>query len=81
MSYVPVFPIIPLEYAESLSYMEWLIRLTKNQNEMAKLLSGKIDVAIEEYIDNRFDNLMLNAIYDEKTETIFLKKEIGRAHV
>ena len=74
MSYVPVFPIIPLEYAESLSYMEWLIRLTKNQNEMAKLLSGKIDVAIEEYIDNRFDNLMLNAIYDEKTETIFLKK-------
>lgn len=70
----PVFPIIPLEYAESLSYMEWLIQLTKNQNEMSKLLSGNIDSLIEDYIDIRFDNLMLNAVYDESSETIFLKK-------
>ena len=70
----PVFPIIPLEYAESLSYMEWLIQLTKNQNEMSKLLSGNIDDLINDYIDKRFDNLMLNAVYDESSETIFLKK-------
>ena len=70
----PLFPIIPLEYAESLSYMEWLIQLTKNQNEMSKLLSGNIDALIEDYIDKRFDNLMLNAVYDESSETIFLKK-------
>ena len=70
----PVFPIIPLEYAESLSYMEWLIQLTKNQNEMSKLLSGNIDNLIEDYIDKRFDNLMLNAVYDESSETIFLRK-------
>lgn len=70
----PVFPIIPLEYAESLSYMEWLIQLTKNQNEMSKLLSGNIDELIDNYIDKRFDNLMLNAVYDESSETIFLKK-------
>lgn len=71
---IPVLPIIPLEYAESLSYMEWLIKLTKNQNEMSKLLSGNIDSLIEDYIDKRFDNLMLNAVYDESSETIFLKK-------
>lgn len=71
---LPAFPIIPLEYAESLSYMEWLIQLTKNQNEMSKLLSGNIDALIEDYIDKRFDNLMLNAVYDESSETIFLKK-------
>ena len=70
----PVFPIIPLEYAESLSYMEWLIRLTKNQNEISKLLSGDIDSLLEKYIDERFNNLMINAIYDANTETIFLKK-------
>ena len=70
----PVFPIIPLEYAESLSYMEWLIQLTKNQNEISKLLSGDIDNLIEEYIDKRFDNLMINAIYDEQTETIYFQK-------
>ena len=70
----PVFPIIPLEYAESLSYMELLIQLTKNQNEISKLLSGNIDNLIEEYIDKRFNNLMINAIYDEKTETIYFKK-------
>ena len=70
----PVFPIIPLEYAESLSYMEWLIQLTKNQNEISKLLSGDIDNLIEEYINKRFNNLMINAIYNEETETNNLKK-------
>ena len=70
----PVFTIIPLEYAESLSYMEWLIKLTKNQNEMSKLLSGDIDSLIEEYIDKRFDNLMINATYNEEAETIYFKK-------
>ena len=70
----PVFPIIPLEYAESLSYMEWLIQLTKNQNEIFKLLSGDIDSSIEEYIDKRFDNLMINATYNEETETIYFQK-------
>ena len=70
----PVFPIIPLEYAESLSYMEWLIKLTKNQNEISKLLSGNIDNLIEEYIDKRFDNLMINATYNEEKETIYFQK-------
>ena len=70
----PVFPIIPLEYAESLSYMEWLIHLTKNQNEISKLLSGNIDTLIKEYIDERFDNLMINATYNEETETIYFQK-------
>ena len=70
----PVFPIIPLEYAESLSYLEWLIQLTKNQNEISKLLSGNIDSLIEEYIDKRFDNLMINATYNEETETIYFRK-------
>ena len=70
----PVFPIIPLEYDESLSYMEWLIQLTKNQNEMSKLLSGNIYSLIEEYIDKRFDNLMINATYNEETETIYFRK-------
>ena len=69
----PVFPIIPLEYAESLSYMEWLIQLTKNQNEMSKWLSGNIDSLIEEYIDKRFDDLMINATYNEETETIYFR--------
>ena len=70
----PVFPIIPLEYAESLSYMEWLISLTKQVNNISELISGNIDNNLKEYIDNRFDNLMLNATYDAETETIFLKK-------
>lgn len=74
MGCVPVIPIIPLEYAESLSYMEWLISLTKQVNNISELISGNIDNNLKEYIDIRFDNLMLNAIYDEDTETIFLKK-------
>lgn len=74
MSCLPVFPIIPLEYAESLSYMEWLMRLTKNQNEISKLLSGNIDSLIENYIDTRFNNLMINATYNEEEETIYFQK-------
>lgn len=70
----PVFPIIPLEYAESLSYMEWLIQLTKNLNEISKLMSGNIDTLIKEYIDERFDTIMINATYKEETETIYFQK-------
>lgn len=74
MKWNPVLPVIPLEYAESLSYMEWLIELTKRQNKISELLSGDIDSLLKQYIDERFDNLMINAIYDANTETIFLKK-------
>lgn len=74
MGCAPVIPVIPLEYAESLSYMEWLISLTKKINSISELISGNIDSNLKEYIDIRFDNLMLNAVYDEDTETIFLKK-------
>ena len=74
MSCTPIIPAIPLEYAESLSYMEWLISLTKQVNNISELISGNIDNNLKEYIDSRFDNLMLNATYDADTETIFLKK-------
>lgn len=74
MKCYPVVPVIPLEYAESLSYMEWLIELTKRQNKISELLSGDIDSLLEQYIDERFDNIMINATYDSNTETIFLKK-------
>lgn len=74
MGCAPIIPAIPLEYAESLSYMEWLISLTKQVNNISELISGNIDNNLKEYIDSRFDNLMLNATYDAETETIFLKK-------
>lgn len=66
--------ILPLAYDNSLSYYEQICRLTKTINELVSLINGDVDETLIAYIDNKFDNLMINAIYDDSNETIYLKK-------
>lgn len=68
--------ILPLAYDNSLSYYEQICRLTKTINELVSLVNGDVDDTLKNYIDTKFDNLMINAIYDASTETIFLKKGV-----
>lgn len=51
---------------------DWLLREVER---ISKLTYGIIDETIKEYIDNRFNNMMINAIYDAETETIYLRLE------
>lgn len=66
--------ILPLTYDDSLSYYEQVCKLTNKMNEIVNFINGDISERIQNYIDERFDTLMINAIYDESTETIILEK-------
>lgn len=66
--------ILPLTYDDSLSYYEQVCKLTDKMNEIVDFINGDISERIQQYIDERFDTLMINAIYDESTETIILEK-------
>lgn len=68
--------ILPLEYDDSISYYEQLCKITRAINDILAMFDGDISGIIKEYINKAFDNLMLNAIYDPKTETIFLMKGV-----
>lgn len=67
--------ILPLSYDDSLSYYEQLCKLTNKMNEIVEFINGNLSEVIQNYIDKKFNDLMINAIYDEATETIILKNE------
>lgn len=66
--------ILPLTYDDSLSYYEQVCKLTDKMNEIVDFINCDISERIQQYINERFDTLMINAIYDESTETIILEK-------
>ena len=68
--------ILPLVFDDSISYYEAVSRLIFTVNQLIALINGSVDENLKDYIDSRFDNLMINAIYDEKTETIIFKKGV-----
>lgn len=68
--------VLPLAYDDSLSYYEQLCKLTSKVNEIINFINTNADDALKEYIDTQFNNLIINAIYDEGTETITLKKDV-----
>ena len=68
--------ILPLTYDDSLSYYEQVCKLTSKMNEIVNFINTNVDEALNKYIDAQFNNLIINAIYDESTETITLKKDV-----
>lgn len=67
--------ILPLTYDDSLSYYEQLCKLTNKMNELVNFVNGEISTTIQNYLDQHFNDIMINAIYDESTETIILERE------
>ena len=67
--------ILPLTYDDSLSYYEQLCKLTNKMNELVNFVNGEISTTIQNYLDQHFNDIMINAIYDESTETIIFEKE------
>ena len=67
--------ILPLVFDDSISYYEAISRLIYTVNQLVLLINNSIDENLKSYIDSKFDSLMINAIYDEETETIVLQKE------
>lgn len=67
--------ILPVSYDDSLSYYEQICKLTNKMNEIVEFINGNLSEVIQNYFDKKFNDLMINAIYDEATETIILKNE------
>ena len=67
--------ILPLVFDDSISYYEAISQLIYTVNQLVLLINNSIDENLKNYIDSKFDSLMINAIYDEETETIVLQKE------
>lgn len=65
--------ILPLVFDDSLSYYEVISKIMYTVNQLIEASTGDINAAIEKYIDEHFNDLMIMAIYDEKTETIILR--------
>lgn len=68
--------ILPLTYDDSLSYYEQVCKLTTKMNEIVNFINTNVNGALKEYIDAQFNNLIIDAIYDESAETITLKKGV-----
>lgn len=66
--------ILPVSYDDSLSYYEQLCKLRDKMNELVEFINSNFSEQIQNYLDKKFDDLMINAIYDEATETIVLEK-------
>lgn len=67
--------ILPLVYDDSLSYYENLCELTSKMNEIIDDINDGFDALISQKIDEFFNKIMIDAIYNESEETIYLKKK------
>jgi len=56
------------------SNTEWQIlqKLGENINEVIAFINDSLDASIQEYIDRRFNEMIINAMYEEETETLVL---------
>lgn len=70
--------VLPLTYDNSLSYYEQLCKTTHKINEVIQLINGDITQSLKDYIDEHFNELMINASYDASTKTIYFTKGAGK---
>lgn len=65
--------VIPLVYDESLSYYEVLGKVVQKLNELIEYTENFTIEQIREVVSS----LILEALYDSSTETIYLTTEVG----
>lgn len=64
------YKILPLVYDDSLSYYEFLCKLTKTVNQLIDGFNDDFTDIVKENINKHFNRLMGNVLYTEETETI-----------
>lgn len=78
INYVPNYhcqKILPLVYDDELSYYEYLCKLTDTTNKIIDNINDEFKTLVSQKIDEFFNDMMVDAIYKEDEETIYLKKE------
>ena len=66
------YKVIPLAFDESLSYLEDIASLRHKLNEVIEFVNDVIEEKITDYIDQRFNDIMINSMYEAETETLIL---------
>lgn len=70
-------PILPTVYGEALSYMERLCQVVDAINALTVAFNDGLSAEINQWIEANYNELLLNAVYDEPTETITFSKDDG----
>lgn len=63
---------LPTSFVESMSYYEALCFMAQKFNELIFVFNNIIEGAINEYIEKRFNDIMLDTMYEAETETLIL---------
>lgn len=63
------YKILPLSYDDSLSYSEILYKVTHKVNEIINTINDNLKTIIRE----RLNELFLETVYEEETETIIIR--------
>ena len=64
--------VIPLAFDESMSYYEQLCKLTAKMNEIINFANNELTERLKQYINQEFNNMMVDSMYDAETETLIL---------
>ena len=68
---------LPTSYLTSLSYEQQLIYLCRKMDEIINFINNKIDEQLKEYIDQRFNEIMIDTMYDSENETLIFYINTG----
>lgn len=74
------FPFIA-DDSDALTVTDKLDYLVRYVDAMGKFVNDVIESEVVKYIDRRFNDMMVDAIYDEPTETLILTLTEGENHV
>lgn len=70
--------ILPLLYDDTISYEELLYSITNKMNEIIGFANNELTQKLVDYIDQRFNEMFINAAYNPETETIRLYLDENR---
>ena len=65
------FPFLDYTF-DSITEWEILQKLGGKTNEIIRFINNILEEKLNEYIDKRFNDIMLDSMYDAKTETLVL---------
>lgn len=63
---------LPSSYLASLTYEEQLLWLSKKTDEIIIFINTILEQKISEYIEEKFNDIMLDSMYEAETETLVL---------
>lgn len=63
---------LPSSYLTSLTYEEQLLWLSKKTDEIITFINDILEQKLADYIEERFNDIMLDSMYEAETETLVL---------